>query len=43
MRLGVFDHVEHRGSPLHQLYAERLDYISRLDEAGFWAYFKSAT
>ena len=41
MRLGVFDHVEHRGSPLHQLYAERLDYISRLDEAGFWAYFKS--
>ncbi len=40
-RIGVFDHVEQRGSPLQQLYAERLEYISRLDEAGFWAYFKS--
>jgi alkanesulfonate monooxygenase SsuD/methylene tetrahydromethanopterin reductase-like flavin-dependent oxidoreductase (luciferase family) len=33
--------VEQRGSPLHQLYAERLAYLDRLDEAGFWAYFKS--
>lgn len=40
-RIGVFDHVEHRGSSLQQLYGERLDYISRLDQAGFWAYFKS--
>ena len=41
MRFGIFDHLEHRGSPLHQLYAERLDYIERADKAEFWCYFKS--
>jgi alkanesulfonate monooxygenase SsuD/methylene tetrahydromethanopterin reductase-like flavin-dependent oxidoreductase (luciferase family) len=41
MRFGIFDHMEKRGSPLHQLYGERLDYLERVDRAGFWAYFKS--
>jgi alkanesulfonate monooxygenase SsuD/methylene tetrahydromethanopterin reductase-like flavin-dependent oxidoreductase (luciferase family) len=41
MRFGIFDHMEKRGSPLHQLYAERLAYIEQVDRAGFWAYFKS--
>lgn len=42
MRFGIFDHLEKReGTPLHQLYAERLDYIARVDDAGFWGYFKS--
>jgi len=41
MRVGIFDHIEQRGTPLHQLYRERLEYLERADEAGFWAYFKS--
>ena len=41
MRFGIFDHMEQRGQPLQRLYAERLEYLERLDEAGFWAYFKS--
>ncbi|MPY96251.1 MAG: LLM class flavin-dependent oxidoreductase, partial [Acidimicrobiia bacterium] len=41
VHFGIFDHMEQRGTPLHQLYAERLDYLGRADEAGFWAYFKS--
>lgn len=41
MRFGIFDHMEQRGTPLHRLYAERLDYLERADAAGFWAYFKS--
>jgi len=41
LRFGIFDHMEQRGSPLHQLYEERLDYVERADRAGFWCYFKS--
>lgn len=42
MRFGTFDHMEQRrGVPLHQLYAERLEYLARADPAGFWAHFKS--
>ena len=36
---GVFDHIEHLpGVPLDQLYAERLDQMEALDQAGFFAY-----
>jgi alkanesulfonate monooxygenase SsuD/methylene tetrahydromethanopterin reductase-like flavin-dependent oxidoreductase (luciferase family) len=41
MKFGIFDHMEQRGSTLRQLYAERLQYVARADEAGFWCYFKS--
>ncbi len=42
LRVGMFDHLEARpGAPLHQLYAERLDLLERVDKAGFWCFFKS--
>ncbi|MGF1595496.1 MAG: hypothetical protein ACFCVK_00960 [Acidimicrobiales bacterium] len=41
MRFGVFDHRERRSDDLHQLYEERLNYLERVDEAGFWAFFNS--
>ena len=41
MRFGIFDHMEMRGSPLHQLYEERLRLLERADEAGFWCYHKA--
>ena len=42
LRVGMFDHLEARpGAPLHQLYAERLDLLERVDRAGFWCFFKS--
>jgi alkanesulfonate monooxygenase SsuD/methylene tetrahydromethanopterin reductase-like flavin-dependent oxidoreductase (luciferase family) len=40
--MGIFDHLEARpGVPLHQLYRERLEYLERADDAGFWCFFKS--
>ena len=40
MEFGVFDHVEHLpGVPLAQLYAQRLEQLEVLDEAGFHCYF----
>jgi alkanesulfonate monooxygenase SsuD/methylene tetrahydromethanopterin reductase-like flavin-dependent oxidoreductase (luciferase family) len=41
LQFGIFDHMEQRGTPLHQLYGERLDYLEAADRAGFWCYFKS--
>lgn len=41
MRFGIFDHMEHRGNELSQLYAERLEMLERADEAGFWCYHKA--
>jgi alkanesulfonate monooxygenase SsuD/methylene tetrahydromethanopterin reductase-like flavin-dependent oxidoreductase (luciferase family) len=41
VRFGIFDHMEARGDPLHQLYAERLELLEAADEAGFWCYHKA--
>ena len=39
IRFGVFDHIEYLpGTPLGQLYEERLVQMQALDEAGFFAY-----
>jgi alkanesulfonate monooxygenase SsuD/methylene tetrahydromethanopterin reductase-like flavin-dependent oxidoreductase (luciferase family) len=41
MRYGVFDQIEITGQPLGELYKQRLELISALDDAGFAYYFKS--
>ncbi len=42
LRFGMFDQLEHPGGvPLHELYQDRLDLVSRAEDAGFWGYHKS--
>jgi alkanesulfonate monooxygenase SsuD/methylene tetrahydromethanopterin reductase-like flavin-dependent oxidoreductase (luciferase family) len=36
MKIGLFDHIEHGGRPLAQLFDERLTFIKACDEAGFY-------
>ena len=36
MKIGLFDHIEHGGRPLTQLFDERLSFIQACDEAGFY-------
>jgi alkanesulfonate monooxygenase SsuD/methylene tetrahydromethanopterin reductase-like flavin-dependent oxidoreductase (luciferase family) len=36
MKIGLFDHIEHGGRPLAQLFDERLEFIRAADEAGFY-------
>jgi alkanesulfonate monooxygenase SsuD/methylene tetrahydromethanopterin reductase-like flavin-dependent oxidoreductase (luciferase family) len=38
MKFGVFDHMDHAGVPLGQLYADRLKLIEAYDRAGFYGY-----
>lgn len=41
MQFGLFDHMEHRGGTLADLYRERLEYIAFADRHGFWCYHKA--
>lgn len=41
IRFGIFDHLEKRGVPLHQLYRERVEYAQCAERAGFWCYHKA--
>lgn len=42
LRFGMFDQLENTGgSPLHQLYRDRLDLLRRCEDAGFWGWHKS--
>jgi alkanesulfonate monooxygenase SsuD/methylene tetrahydromethanopterin reductase-like flavin-dependent oxidoreductase (luciferase family) len=41
LRFGIFDHLEKRDLPLADLYRERLEYIERADQLGFWCYHKA--
>jgi alkanesulfonate monooxygenase SsuD/methylene tetrahydromethanopterin reductase-like flavin-dependent oxidoreductase (luciferase family) len=36
--IGIFDHLDSRGVPLQQFYAERLQLVARYDQLGFFAY-----
>jgi alkanesulfonate monooxygenase SsuD/methylene tetrahydromethanopterin reductase-like flavin-dependent oxidoreductase (luciferase family) len=36
MKIGLFDHIEHGGRPMAQLFDERLAFIQAADEAGFY-------
>ena len=36
MKIGLFDHIEHGGRPLAQLFDERLAFIQAADEAGLY-------
>jgi alkanesulfonate monooxygenase SsuD/methylene tetrahydromethanopterin reductase-like flavin-dependent oxidoreductase (luciferase family) len=36
MKIGLFDHIEHGGRPLAQLFDERLKFIQACDDAGFY-------
>jgi len=36
MKIGLFDHIEHDGRPLAQLFDERLTFIKACDEEGFY-------
>lgn len=38
MKFGVFDHVDRREAPIHELFEERLKLAAACDEAGFYAY-----
>ena len=38
MKFGVFDHLDHEGIPLDQLYANRLRLVEAYDRAGLYAY-----
>lgn len=38
MKFGVFDHVERRDEPLHQLYADRLKLACAAERLGFYGY-----
>lgn len=35
---GIFDHLDQRDAPIHQVYAERLELLQAADEAGFYSY-----
>jgi len=35
---GIFDHLDHSGSPLHEFYENRLKLIEAYDRLGFYAY-----
>jgi len=36
MKIGLFDHIEHSGRPMAQLFDERLAFIKACDDAGFY-------
>jgi alkanesulfonate monooxygenase SsuD/methylene tetrahydromethanopterin reductase-like flavin-dependent oxidoreductase (luciferase family) len=36
MKVGLFDHIEHGDRPMAQLFDERLTFIQKADEAGFY-------
>jgi alkanesulfonate monooxygenase SsuD/methylene tetrahydromethanopterin reductase-like flavin-dependent oxidoreductase (luciferase family) len=36
MKIGLFDHIEHDGRPLAQLFDERLSFYQACDQAGFY-------
>jgi alkanesulfonate monooxygenase SsuD/methylene tetrahydromethanopterin reductase-like flavin-dependent oxidoreductase (luciferase family) len=38
MKFGVFDHMDHAGGPLAQLYADRLDLVEAYDRSGIHGY-----
>jgi len=38
MKFGVFDHIDHAGVPLGQLYADRLKIAEAYDRSGFYGY-----
>ena len=38
MKVGIFDHLDDRGVPLKQFYADRLALVERYDQLGFYAY-----
>jgi len=41
VRFGIFDHMELRGEPLGDLYAQRLELLEVADALGFWCYHKA--
>ena len=38
MKFGIFDHLDRREAPIHQLYRDRLDFAEACDQAGFYGY-----
>ena len=38
MKFGIFDHLDRRDAPIHELYRDRLSYAEACDKAGFYGY-----
>jgi alkanesulfonate monooxygenase SsuD/methylene tetrahydromethanopterin reductase-like flavin-dependent oxidoreductase (luciferase family) len=38
MKFGIFDYIDQRGEPLHQMYDERMTLLKAAEDAGFYGY-----